>query len=61
MRLGAAIEAGMVGINRGRVPCVAAPFGGVGHSGFGHSDGPEGIKEYLVTRYVTMSATGGAR
>ena len=40
MRLGGAIKAGMVGINRGRVSCVGAPFGGVGHSGFGHSGGP---------------------
>ncbi len=61
MRLGSAIEAGMVAINRGRVSCVAAPFGGVGHSGFGHSGGPEGIEEYLVTRYLTMPGAGGAR
>ena len=58
MRLGSSIEAGMVAINRGRVSCVAAPFGGVGHSGFGHSGGPEGIDEYLVTRYLTMPAAG---
>lgn len=61
MRLGGAIEAGMVPINRGRVSCVAAPFGGVGHSGFGHSGGPEGIEEYLVTRYLTMPTGRGAR
>ncbi|MGE0026724.1 MAG: NAD-dependent succinate-semialdehyde dehydrogenase [Thermoleophilia bacterium] len=61
MRLGAAIEAGMVGINRGRVSCVSAPFGGVGHSGFGHSGGAEGIDEYLVTRYLTVPAAGGVR
>ena len=60
MRLGAAIEAGMVAINRGRVSCVAAPFGGVGHSGFGHSGGAEGIDEYLVARYLTMPAPGRA-
>ncbi len=59
MRLGLAIEAGMVAINRGRVSCVAAPFGGVGHSGFGHSGGAEGIAEYLVTRYLTLPAAGG--
>ena len=47
-------------INRGRVSSVAAPFGGVGHSGFGHSGGAEGIDEYLVTRYLTMPAAGGA-
>jgi succinate-semialdehyde dehydrogenase / glutarate-semialdehyde dehydrogenase len=61
MRLGGAIEAGMVGINRGRVSCVAAPFGGMGHSGFGSSGGPEGIEEYLVTRYLTIPSGGGAR
>ncbi len=58
MRVAGAIRAGMVGVNRGRVSCVAAPFGGVGHSGFGHSGGPEGIEEYLVTRYLTMPAAG---
>jgi succinate-semialdehyde dehydrogenase/glutarate-semialdehyde dehydrogenase len=60
MRLGGSIQAGMIGINRGRVSCVAAPFGGVGHSGFGHSGGAEGIEEYLVTRYLTMPVSGGA-
>ena len=59
MRLGGAIKAGMVGINRGRVSCVGAPFGGVGHSGFGHSGGAEGIDEYLVTRYLTMPTAAG--
>ena len=37
---------------------MAAPFGGVGHSGLGHSGGPEGIEEYLVTRYLTMPGPG---
>ena len=59
MRAGSAIRAGMVAVNRGRVSCVAAPFGGVGHSGFGHSGGAEGIDEYLVTRYLSMPAPGG--
>jgi succinate-semialdehyde dehydrogenase/glutarate-semialdehyde dehydrogenase len=60
VRLGSSIQAGMVAINRGRVSCVAAPFGGVGHSGFGHSGAAEGIEEYLVTRYLTMPGGGGA-
>jgi succinate-semialdehyde dehydrogenase/glutarate-semialdehyde dehydrogenase len=59
MRLTARIEAGMVAVNRGRVSCVAAPFGGIKHSGFGHSGGVEGIDEYLVTRYLTLPAPGG--
>ena len=44
----------MVGINRGRVSNVAAPFGGVGHSGVGRSGGPEGIDEYLDTKYLVL-------
>jgi aldehyde dehydrogenase family protein len=54
MRVVSRLEAGVVAVNHGRVSCVAAPFGGVKHSGFGHSGGAEGIDEYLVTRYVTM-------
>jgi succinate-semialdehyde dehydrogenase/glutarate-semialdehyde dehydrogenase len=56
MRMGASLEAGMIGINRGRVSCASAPFGGVKHSGYGHSGGAEGLDEYLVTRYITMPA-----
>ena len=44
----------MVAVNRGRVSSVAAPFGGVKHSGHGSAGGPEGIAEYLVTRYVAL-------
>jgi succinate-semialdehyde dehydrogenase/glutarate-semialdehyde dehydrogenase len=54
MRMGALLEAGMIGVNRGRVSCAAAPFGGVKHSGFGHAGGTEGLDEYLVTRYLSM-------
>jgi succinate-semialdehyde dehydrogenase/glutarate-semialdehyde dehydrogenase len=59
MRLGGALRAGMVGINRGRVSCVAAPFGGIGHSGYGHAGGSEGIEEYLDTRYLTLPTGNG--
>jgi succinate-semialdehyde dehydrogenase/glutarate-semialdehyde dehydrogenase len=61
MRVAAALEAGMVALNRGRVSCVAAPFGGVKRSGHGLSGGREGIDEYLDTRYLTMpeEAPGG--
>lgn len=44
----------MVAINRGRVSCVAAPFGGLKRSGYGNSGGSEGIDECLVTRYLTL-------
>ena len=32
-----------------------APFGGVKQSGFGREGGPEGLDEYLETKYVAMN------
>jgi succinate-semialdehyde dehydrogenase/glutarate-semialdehyde dehydrogenase len=52
IRVAEALEFGMVGINTGIVSNVAAPFGGVKHSGFGREGGFEGIEEYLETKYV---------
>jgi succinate-semialdehyde dehydrogenase/glutarate-semialdehyde dehydrogenase len=46
------LETGMVGLNQGIVSNPAAPFGGVKHSGFGREGGPEGIDEYLETKYI---------
>ncbi len=52
MRVAEAIEAGMVGINRGLVSDPAAPFGGAKQSGIGREGGREGILEYLETKYI---------
>ncbi len=49
------LEAGMVGLNQGMVSNAAAPFGGIKHSGFGREGGPEGIEEYLETKYVAVN------
>jgi succinate-semialdehyde dehydrogenase/glutarate-semialdehyde dehydrogenase len=49
-----ALEVGMLGLNRGLVSNAAAPFGGVKESGFGREGGPEGIEEYLSTKYVAI-------
>jgi succinate-semialdehyde dehydrogenase/glutarate-semialdehyde dehydrogenase len=43
-----------VGVNRGVVSDVAAPFGGVKQSGLGSEGGTEGIDEYLDTKYVAF-------
>jgi succinate-semialdehyde dehydrogenase/glutarate-semialdehyde dehydrogenase len=48
-----ALDAGMVGLNRGLVSNPAAPFGGIKQSGFGREGGPEGIHEYLDIKYVS--------
>jgi succinate-semialdehyde dehydrogenase / glutarate-semialdehyde dehydrogenase len=46
------LHSGMVGINRGTVSNVAAPFGGIKHSGLGREGGSEGIEEYLNLKYL---------
>jgi succinate-semialdehyde dehydrogenase/glutarate-semialdehyde dehydrogenase len=53
------LETGMVGLNQGMVSNAGAPFGGVKQSGFGREGGPEGIEEYLETKYVAMTLPGG--
>ena len=55
LRVGEALEFGMVGINQGIVSNPAAPFGGVKQSGFGREGGFEGIEEYLETKYVGIA------
>ncbi len=54
LRLSRQLEVGMVGINTGLVSNAAAPFGGIKASGFGREGGPEGLAEYLQTRYVAI-------
>ncbi len=49
------LETGMVGLNQGMVSNAGAPFGGVKHSGYGREGGPEGIREYLETKYVAIN------
>jgi succinate-semialdehyde dehydrogenase/glutarate-semialdehyde dehydrogenase len=55
LRVTEALQTGMVGLNQGVVSNPAAPFGGVKHSGFGREGGPEGIEEYLATKYVAVN------
>ena len=53
-----ALETGMVGFNQGMVSNAGAPFGGVKQSGYGREGGPEGLQEYLETKYVAMNLGG---
>ena len=55
LRVSERLETGMVGLNQGLVSNPAAPFGGVKQSGVGREGGPEGIAEYLETKYVAMN------
>ncbi|MEE2032574.1 NAD-dependent succinate-semialdehyde dehydrogenase [Rhodococcus chondri] len=54
LRVSTALESGIVGVNRGVVSDVAAPFGGVKASGLGREGGSEGIEEYLETKYIAL-------
>jgi succinate-semialdehyde dehydrogenase/glutarate-semialdehyde dehydrogenase len=54
LRVAETIEAGMVGINRGFLSDVAAPFGGVKQSGLGREGGHAGLLEFCETKYVAV-------
>jgi succinate-semialdehyde dehydrogenase / glutarate-semialdehyde dehydrogenase len=54
LRVAEALDAGMVGVNRGLISDPAAPFGGVKQSGLGREGGHEGLMEYLETKYVAV-------
>ena len=55
LRVSERIETGMVGLNQGLVSNAGAPFGGIKHSGIGREGGPEGMAEYLETKYVAIA------
>ncbi len=54
LRVAEALEAGMIGINRGVVSDPAAPFGGVKQSGLGREGGHEGLLEFTETKYIAV-------
>jgi succinate-semialdehyde dehydrogenase / glutarate-semialdehyde dehydrogenase len=54
LQVAEALEAGMVGINRGVVSDPAAPFGGVKQSGLGREGGHDGLLEFTETKYIAV-------
>jgi succinate-semialdehyde dehydrogenase / glutarate-semialdehyde dehydrogenase len=54
LQVAEALEAGMVGINRGGVSDPAAPFGGVKQSGIGREGGHDGLLEFTETKYIAV-------
>jgi len=55
LRVSEALEAGMVGLNRGLVSDPAAPFGGVKQSGIGREGAHEGMLEFTETKYIATN------
>ena len=55
LRIAEALDAGMVGVNRGAVSDPSAPFGGVKQSGLGREGAREGIREFQETQYFSAS------
>jgi succinate-semialdehyde dehydrogenase / glutarate-semialdehyde dehydrogenase len=54
LRVAEALEAGMIGVNRGVVSDPAAPFGGVKQSGLGREGAHEGLLEFTETKYIAV-------
>jgi phenylacetaldehyde dehydrogenase len=54
-RVAAALRAGIVWINDWAMLDPALPFGGVGDSGYGRENGPEGLEPYTRTKSVIIS------
>jgi len=55
MRVGRALEAGVIGVNAGLVSNAANPFGGVKQSGYGSEGSIYGINDYVQVRAMTIA------
>ncbi|MBW4047394.1 MAG: aldehyde dehydrogenase family protein [Proteobacteria bacterium] len=52
LRLGEAVEVGMIGMHTARLSSDAAPFGGVKQSGLGKDGSRQGIADYLEFKCI---------
>ena len=58
LRIGEAVQAGMIGINRGVVSDPSAPFGGMKQSGLGREGARDGLREFQETQYLSVDWPG---
>jgi len=54
LRVGEALEYGMVGVNTGLISTAEVPFGGVKQSGLGREGGRQGMDDYVETKYLCL-------
>ena len=55
LQVAAQIKAGVVWVNSTNMFDAACGFGGYRESGYGREGGPEGLQEYLETKYVAVN------
>lgn len=53
-RVAQKLQVGMVGANTGKISAAEAPFGGVKESGYGKEGSLYGLREYQVTKSITI-------
>ncbi len=58
LRVAAALEYGIVGINEGIISTEVAPFGGMKQSGVGREGSKYGIEEFLEIKYLALGGLG---
>ena len=56
MRLGRALEYGMVAVNRVKITGAPVPFGGVKQSGLGREGSRHGIEAFSDLKYLCLDA-----
>lgn len=56
-RVAEGLEAGMVGVNEGRISYAGAPFGGIKESGIGREGSKYGLEEYLEIKYINFGVS----
>ncbi len=54
LRVGEALEYGMIGVNTGLISNEVAPFGGLKQSGIGREGSRHGLDEYLEIKYLCL-------
>lgn len=59
MRVGSALEYGMIGINEGLISTEVAPFGGMKESGLGREGSKYGIEEFVEVKYLALGGLNG--